>query len=221
MKLLLTVIFVAVITLRHAAAQTIPYDSAKIMRTARRDARRFKLNSGDRKKFRVQNFPSMSDHFKPTAAGISRPDLLNDSLYVQTYRDAAFYNTAMRMNPSVRDILMHPPGRGYYEPRYSSSNEKTAGKDAQYFKLDKKTMKKFKAGNFPSTSDYFKPTAYYASDAALLNDSLYVKAFRQVAFYRVLHKSMQHPVLGLAIAGVSVVGGIVLFFEFLHLLKII
>jgi len=220
MKVFTTFIVLAVITLNHAFAQSAHYDSVKIKRTARREARKFRLNSDDRKKFRAQNFPGMSDHFKPTAATASNPDLLHDSLYVQTYRDMAFYNTAIRLQPSVREMLTHPPGRGYYEPHYSSSIEKKAGKDARHFELDKATMKKFKAWHFSSTSDYFKPTANYASDASLLTDSTYVRAFRLAAFYQVVHKSTQHPWIGITIATVSVATSFWFVYEMAHLLKL-
>ena len=220
MKSILIFTLLAFVTLRHPYAQAAHYDSVKIKRTARRDARKFNLNRDDQKKFRTENFPSMSDHFKPTTAAASNPELLHDSLYVQTYRDMAFYNIAIRMKPSVVDILKRPPGRGFYEPSYANGIEKKAGKDARHFELDRATMKKFKAWHFSSSSDYFKPTANYASDASLLTDSTYVKAFRLAAFYHVLHKSIQHPWIPITIATVSVATSIWLFFEFLHLLKL-
>jgi hypothetical protein len=209
MKLFLTVIFVAVITLRHAAAQHTPNDSVKIATSARQDARAFKLNDDDRKKFKAENFPATSDHFKPTAAHASKPELLNDSLYVQTFRDAAFSNTVKMLTVSFRDrmLALHPHGiENRPPPRYANGVEKTAKKDARSFHLNKALFKEFTDNQFPITSDYFKPTAYNASNDSLLNDTSYVRAFRTAAFYNTLRRPAHVVRIGLIIAGSIVVG---------------
>ncbi len=209
MKLILATVLIVVVTLNHASAQTTPEDSARIIRWATRDARTFRLNTADLKKFRAENFPSMSDHFKPTAASTSRAQLLNDSLYVQTFRDAAFYNTINRRRPSLHDILvLRRPGQAGYEPDYSRPTEKTAKKDAGEFWLNDKLFEKFTDGHFPNTSDYFKPTAAYTHDARLLGDSSYVKAFRTAAFYQTLNRP-PHPGRTALIVGGSIVVALV------------
>nr|WP_294948459.1 hypothetical protein [uncultured Mucilaginibacter sp.] len=50
--------------------------------------------------------------------------------------------------------------------------------DLKNFKLDKQLWKDFKARQFGVTSDHFKPVKAGVSDSTLLNDSVYVKAYR-------------------------------------------
>jgi hypothetical protein len=63
-----------------------------------------------------------------------------------------------------------------------------ASHDAFSFRLKHSDYKKFTSEHFPASSDYFKPTDRYASNAALLNDSAYVKTFRLAAYNKALHQ---------------------------------
>jgi hypothetical protein len=53
------------------------------------------------------------------------------------------------------------------------------------FKLSNSDLKKFKKEHFPGTSDYFKPDAKH-TPTVLLNDSLFVKMYKLLAFNNVL-----------------------------------
>lgn len=53
--------------------------------------------------------------------------------------------------------------------------------DANNFKLSEANLKRFKSERSKHTSDFFKPTLSTTSNASLLSDSVYVKAFRQAA----------------------------------------
>lgn len=53
--------------------------------------------------------------------------------------------------------------------------------DANNFKLIEANLKRFKSERSKHTSDFFKPTLSTTSNASLLSDSVYVKAFRQAA----------------------------------------
>jgi len=57
-----------------------------------------------------------------------------------------------------------------------------AKQDAELFWLNKKDLKTFRKDRHNYTSDYFKPVKTVVSDTALLKDSVYVKAYRRVAF---------------------------------------
>lgn len=61
-----------------------------ILKVARADARKFRLEDAVWKKYK-RNLPSTSDHFKP-AKGSNQvsAELITDSIYVQAYREAAF-----------------------------------------------------------------------------------------------------------------------------------
>ncbi|MBD1366624.1 hypothetical protein IDJ77_22625 [Mucilaginibacter sp. ZT4R22] len=50
--------------------------------------------------------------------------------------------------------------------------------DLKKFKLDKRLWKDFKDRQFGVTSDHFKPVKASVSDSTLLNDSVYVRAYR-------------------------------------------
>jgi hypothetical protein len=209
MKIITLLLFIAsLIGIQNTRAQTTVTDSAKIIRTAKKNARSFKLTKDLRKKFKADNFPSSSDYFKPTITNVNDPTLLNDSLYVQNFRDAAFYNTVNdRTPPDIHDILIRRlPGQQGTEPKYTSGVAQAAKNDARHFKLKRDILKKFKTEHLPNTSDYFKPDAYYAQDATMLNDSAYVKAFRQAAFYKAVEQKDHSGGKVYIIAGSIIVG---------------
>ena len=68
------------------------------------DAQRFALTKPMIKRFKTEHFAPTSDYFKPVAANVSNPMLLNDSGYVQTFRFEAY-------NKSYHQRL-HPVGHG-------------------------------------------------------------------------------------------------------------
>jgi hypothetical protein len=200
----LLLLLVGLAAIQNINAQATVRDSASVMRKAKLNARTFKLSRELQQKFKESNFPSSSDYFKPTIAYTSNADLLNDSLYVQSFRDAAFYNTVNSRAPrSFCDFLpSRPPRPGVEatEPEYTGGVGEIAQKDARRFALSGDEMKKFRDEHLPNTSDYFKPNPNYTKDFVLLKDSGYVKAFRQAAFYNTLHQK-DGVKIGLIVAG--------------------
>lgn len=71
-----------------ADAQTLAHRDS-ITKTARADAKHFRLEKAAWKKYR-HKLPYTSDYFKPTAAVVKDTALLHDSVYVDTYRQEAF-----------------------------------------------------------------------------------------------------------------------------------
>jgi tRNA U34 2-thiouridine synthase MnmA/TrmU len=69
-----------------------------------------------------------------------------------------------------------------------STAVKSAKTDVKRFKLEKQVWKQFKQHGFGYTSDYFKPGKTNVSDTNVLNDSVYVKAFRKYAYQKTLHR---------------------------------
>jgi hypothetical protein len=97
---------------------------------------------------------------------------------------------------------------GQCQTTHRDSLIKAAQADAKKFKLDDAVWKKYKR-TLPPTSDYFKPEEANQKNLAQINDSLYVKAYRQAAFKRNKHRHTPwHYVLlgGSISAGVIVVG---------------
>lgn len=73
-------------------------------------------------------------------------------------------------------------GNSFSQTINPDSLKKIAVADVKQFKLDDKTLKKFKENRSNSTSDFFKPSKLNTSNSALLSDSVYVKAFRKEAY---------------------------------------
>ena len=93
-KLFCITLLLAGITASAAKAQTAGTDS--LIRIARADAKNFRLNDQDFKQFRKNRGNSGSDYFKPVAANVSNSALLQDSVYVMAYRQAAYAKTHHR-----------------------------------------------------------------------------------------------------------------------------
>ena len=93
-KLLSITLLLAYITTSATKAQTTGTDS--LVNIARADAKNFRLNDADFKQFRKNRHNSGSDYFKPVAANVSHSALLNDSVYVAAYRQAAYAKTRHR-----------------------------------------------------------------------------------------------------------------------------
>jgi len=218
MKTTLLLLFISAITAtQNAAAQTAAADSAQTIDAARLDAHRFRLSNENFNKFLREHFPATSDYFKPSYKANPNLVLLNDSLYVRSYRTAAYYRVLDRKTPhtphDVATLKNAGPG-GFSAAAYTTTSQQTAQNDAGQFSLTPDMLKKFKKAPFPATSDYFTPTTAIASNPALLTDSAYVKTFRFEAFYKTYHQRA-HPVThglligGLIAAGVVLVVGIV------------
>jgi len=60
--------------------------------------------------------------------------------------------------------------------------------DLKNFKLDNETWKQFRHNHFAPTSDHFKPVKANVGDTTFLADSVYVKAFREGAYKKTLHR---------------------------------
>lgn len=209
MKTTLLLLFIAAITAKqNVAAQTTGVDSAQTVDAAKSDAYRFRLSSGNFKKFRTEHFPATSDHFKPSAMEASNTALLDDSLYVRTFRMAAYYRALdYRTPPRLYDAAtLNNGGAAGFS---TAANQQTAQNDARQFSLTKDMLKRFKKAPFPATSDYFTPTKAVASNPALLTDSAYVKTFRFEAFYKTYHQRV-HPVAHALLIGGIIAAGLTL-----------
>jgi hypothetical protein len=95
---------------------------------------------------------------------------------------------------------------------------KQAEKDAHSFRLNKANLKIFRQNRKNSTSDFFKPTAASTANAAMLQDSVYVKAYRAGAYHQALgQRTTAHYILvdGFIVVDVAV-AAYVLFHYALH-----
>ena len=206
MKIFLIFLLAAAIFAQAAEAKTAPYDSVSVINKAQRDASRFRLKTGDLKKFIAENWPVSSDYFKPSRNHASG-GLMNDSLYVTTYRTTAYYK-AVNERPLLErhESLLAPPAvNSTSGPGNDADKAHLARVDVKKFNLSIDLLKRFKATPFPNTSNYFKPTAQTTADAGLLSDSTYVTDFRQEAFYKSVNTRV-HPVEHVAL--ITTLGGI-------------
>ncbi len=73
-------------------------------------------------------------------------------------------------------------------PIKTDTTTKVAKRDAKNFRLSDSLWKANRLRNFPETSDYFKPTNADVKNVALLNDSVYVQAFRKYARKQNAHR---------------------------------
>lgn len=95
---------------------------------------------------------------------------------------------------------------------------KQAEKDAHGFRLNKADLKLFRQNRKNSTSDLFKPTAATTANAAMLQDSVYVKAYRAEAYHNALgQRTTAHYILvdGFIVVDVAV-AAYVLFHYAIH-----
>jgi hypothetical protein len=95
---------------------------------------------------------------------------------------------------------------------------KQAQKDAHKFKLNKADLKIFRQNRKNSTSDFFKPTSATTANAAMLQDSAYVKAYRAEAYHNALgQRTTAHYILvnGFIVVDVAV-AAYVLFHYVIH-----
>jgi hypothetical protein len=183
MKRSLFLLLAVIALLQTVEAQTTNPVPSQVINAAHRDALHFSLNWDDYQKFLTEHFPPGSDYFKPSRH-TSTAVLLKDSLYLQTFRTAAFYAVLDQRTPPPAHHSFFQSPFSKVEPAYTTVADLTAQKDAKNFTLTKDMKKKFEENPFPPTSDYFKPTPENASDPALVTDSAYVKTFRFEAFYK-------------------------------------
>ena len=90
-------LFLMIITNKLSAQSMVQIDSIRAI--AYTDAKKFKLSSEDLKTFKKNKkttYKSSSDHFKPDTVLASNKNLLNDSTYVQAFREEAFTLTKKR-----------------------------------------------------------------------------------------------------------------------------
>ena len=89
----------------------------------------------------------------------------------------------------------------------------TAAKiDAYKFHLSKVDLKKFKRSGRKSTSDFFKPLKENISDSTLVDDSLYVKKYREITYRKTLkrHNVAYYTFLGVSVYAASVLVTLIL-----------
>ena len=79
-------------------------------------------------------------------------------------------------------ILVFSTTTGVCLASQTDSTTKAAKRDAKNFRLSDSLWKLSRQYHFPAASDYFKPGKTDVKDIALLNDSVYVRAFRQYAY---------------------------------------
>jgi hypothetical protein len=110
----LLLVIVSLALVQDVKAQSAKADSARVVRIARRDANSFRLKKDILQKFYTEHFPVTSDYFKPAVSGVSNAALLNDSLYVKTYRTTAFCNTINQGKlPPLHDLSAQHPFTGH------------------------------------------------------------------------------------------------------------
>lgn len=74
--------------------------------------------------------------------------------------------------------------------------KEAAKRDAKNFSLSDSLWKLNRRDHYPATSDYFKPTKADVKDITLLNDSVYVQAFREYAYKQNKHRrTVSHHIL--------------------------
>ncbi len=193
MKIALLFLFFAGTLTLNTTAQIIARDSAGIIRKARRDAVRFKLKTNDLKKFILEHWPASSDYFKPVASrGVDR-SLLKDSVYVAAYRNAAFISAAHERSLLIRHESILKKSDTIPADSNKLNKEHLARDDVKNFNFSKDMLKRSKEERFKITSDYFSPTIQTTANVDLLKDSVYVKSFREEAYYKAFNTRV-HPV---------------------------
>ena len=97
----------------------------------------------------------------------------------------------------------------------TSTAAKQAQRDAHKFKLSKADLKIFRQNRKNSTSDFFKPTVATTSNPVLLQDSSYVKAYRDEAYHKALgQRTTAHYILVDGFIIVDVAAAIFVFFHY-------
>lgn len=76
-------------------------------------------------------------------------------------------------------------GNAFSQTSNPDSIKKIAVADVENFKLKEETIKEIRNQRSESSSDYFKPSKEQVSNALLLNDSTYVKTYRDAAYSKI------------------------------------
>ena len=85
---LLTFLLFSVFSMQFVPAQSI--DTLSIDQTAATDAKKAKKGYIYARQVRSLKIPPSSDHFKPDLSTTSDQSLLNDSMYVRTFREVSY-----------------------------------------------------------------------------------------------------------------------------------
>lgn len=81
-------------------------DSTSLKTTfATSDARRFKPTKQIRIDYRKHSLSNTSDYFKPTIQNVSNPGLLKDSIYVKSFKNAAYKNSIRKIKFKQKIII--------------------------------------------------------------------------------------------------------------------
>lgn len=92
-------------------------------------------------------------------------------------------------------------GNAFSQTSYPDSIKRIAVADVQNFMLKEETIKKIRNQRSESSSDYFKPSKEQASNTSLLNDSIYVKAYRDAAYNKIRNSKAETKRGGIGTVG--------------------
>ena len=101
--LTLAALLFCLFTATNLSAQTNNPKAA--VKQAKRDARRFKLNRIDYRKFKKDRRNANSDYFKPLNTMVRDTALLSDSTYVKAFRNTAYRKTRARKAKNIVRIV--------------------------------------------------------------------------------------------------------------------
>ncbi|TAE35181.1 MAG: hypothetical protein EAY66_09605 [Sphingobacteriales bacterium] len=96
MKNITLILLLFILCTMGAYGQGLNQDSLSKANTARADAEFFKLNAQQLRMFRQKAFPPNSDYFKPTLAYTSNPSFINDSVYVNVFKNKAYQKVLLQ-----------------------------------------------------------------------------------------------------------------------------
>ncbi len=105
-NIILLLLLLLVPTLQLFAQDTRSDSIAIKIKLAKADVRKFRTTKQIRTARRKRLLLNSSDYFKPTAATVSNPKFLTDSIYVMAYKDAA-YNRSIH-NSSLVNLHYRP-----------------------------------------------------------------------------------------------------------------
>ncbi|MGA9651348.1 hypothetical protein [Pedobacter sp.] len=92
-------------------------------------------------------------------------------------------------------------GNAFSQTSNPDSIKRIAVADVQNFMLKEETIKKIRNQRSESSSDYFKPSKEQASNTSLLNDSIYVKAYRDAAYNKIRNSKAETKRGGIGTVG--------------------
>ena len=105
MKIAIVLLFLVCSCFNLLLAQVVQSDSSALkIKVAKADARHFRPNKQIRKAYRKKELSNTSDYFKPSNQTVSNSKLLNDSIYVKTYKTIAYKKTITQIR-SIGTII--------------------------------------------------------------------------------------------------------------------